>query len=94
MAVGAVMISPVLVTLLSHKWGEPGSGLLFFIFFPISAVLFIWACMDYARSKGLHPAMGFLGLSSIFGLIILSFWPDRYKYNAEAKRERKKAGRR
>jgi len=94
MALGAVMISPVVVTLLSHKWGQPGSGLLFFIFFPLSAVLFVLACTDYAKSKGLHPAVGLLGLCSIFGLIILSVWPDRYKYNAEAKRERKKAGRR
>ncbi len=94
MAVGAVIMSPVIVTLVRHKWGQPGSGLLFFIFVPFSLVFFTLGCMDYAKSKGLHPAMGLLGLGSIVGLMILSFWPDRYKYNPAAKRELKKAGRR
>jgi hypothetical protein len=90
MAMGAVMLSPLIMTQVQHKWGQSGSGLLMVLFFPIATVFFVLACMDYARSKGLHPAMGLLGLGSIFGLMVLSFWPDRYKYDTLAKRERKK----
>lgn len=90
MAMGAVMLSPVLMNLLRHKWDQTGSGLMVLLFVPLSVVLFVLACIDYARSKGLHPAMGLLGLASIFGLMVLSLWPDRYKYDKEAKRERRK----
>jgi hypothetical protein len=93
MAMGAVMLSPLLMTQVQHKWAQPGSGLLVILFFPIAVVLFVLACMDYAKSKGLHPAMGLLGLGSILGLMVLSFWPDRYKYDGEARRERRKMGR-
>jgi hypothetical protein len=90
MAIGAVMLSPLLMTQAQHRWGQPGTGLLLLLFFPIAAVMFVLACMDYAKSKGLHPAMGLLGLVSILGLLVLSFWPDRYKYDSQAKRERRK----
>jgi hypothetical protein len=93
MAVGAVMLSPLIVTQMQHRFGQPGSGLLVLIFYPISAALFVLACADYAKSKGLHPAFGLLGLASIFGLMVLSFWPDRYKYNKEALKERRNLGR-
>ena len=70
------------------------TGLLVVLFLPIGAVLFVLACVDYAKSKGLHPAMGLLGLGSIFGLIVLSVWPDRYKFDKEATRELKKVAKR
>jgi hypothetical protein len=90
MVMGAVALSPIIVTLLQHKWGQPGTGLLVWLFLPIGAVLFVLTCVDYAKSKGLHPAMGLLGLGLIFGLMVLSLWPDRYKYDKEAKRELRK----
>lgn len=93
MAMGAVALSPPIMTMLQHKWGQPGTGLLVLIFVPASIVLLVLACVDYAKSKGLHPAMGLLGLGSIFGLIVLSVWPDRYKYDKEAARERKRKSR-
>lgn len=92
MAVGMVLLSPLLVTQAQHRFGQPGSGLLVLLFFPLATALFVFACMDYARSKGMHPAMGFLGLGSIFGLMVLSFWPDRYVYDPEAKKELKAGG--
>lgn len=90
MAIGAVLLSPLIMTQVQHKWGQAGSGLLLLLFFPLAAVMFVLACVDYAKSKGLHPAMGLLGLGSIFGLVVLSFWPDRYPYDRVAKRERKR----
>jgi hypothetical protein len=93
MTMGIVMLSPLVVSQLEHRWGQPGTGLMVELFLPIATVFFVVACVDYAKSKGLPPAMGLLGLGSIFGLMVLSFWPDRYKYDSEAKRERKKVGR-
>ena len=92
MSIGAVMLLPILMTQAQHRFGQAGSGLLVLLFFPLATVFFVLACMDYARSKGLPPAMGFLGIASIFGLAILSFWPDKYPYSKEALKQRK-AGR-
>jgi hypothetical protein len=93
MAIGAAMLTPLIVTQAQHRFGQPGSGLLVLIFYPISAVFFVFACIDYAKSKGLRPAMGVLGLAGIFGLIVLSIWPDRYQYNKDAMKARRNAGR-
>lgn len=93
MAMGAVMLAPLLVTQGQHRWGLPGTGLLLVLFFPLSVVFFVLACADYAKSKGLHPAMGLLGLGSIFGLVVLAIWPDRYRYDREAQRQRRKPAR-
>lgn len=89
MAIGVVLLSPLMLTQAQHKLGQAGSGLLVILFFPLASILFVFACVDYAKSKGMHPAMGLLGLASIFGLIILSLWPDRYVYDSQAKRELK-----
>lgn len=89
MAIGVVLLSPLMLTQAQHKFGQPGSGLLVILFLPLAAILFVFACVDYAKSKGMHPAMGLLGLGSIFGLIILSIWPDRYVYDSKAKQELK-----
>jgi len=91
MAIGVVMLAPLIMTQAQHRFGQPGSGLLVVLFLPLGVVFFVLACMDYAKSKGLHPAMGILGLGSIFGIIVLSVWPDRYKYNKAAQRDRKNA---
>jgi hypothetical protein len=42
-------------------------------------LLFIWGLWNYARGKGYRGAWGLLGLLSVFGLIILAFFPDRKK---------------
>lgn len=89
MAIGVVLLSPLMLTQAQHKFSQAGSGLLVLLFFPLASILFVFACVDYAKSKGMHPAMGLLGLASIFGLIILSIWPDRYVYDSQAKRELK-----
>src|ERR1700683_3791173 len=62
MAMGVVMLLPLVMTQFEHKWGQPGTGLLVVLFLPVGTVFFVLACMDYAKSKGLHPAMGLLGL--------------------------------
>jgi|GEM_PF-1848288 len=93
MGIGIVMMAPIIMTQLQHKWGQSGSGLIVLLFMPLGALMFVFACVDYAKSKGLPPLMGLLGLASIFGLIALSIWPDRYRYNKEAERELRKASR-
>ena len=89
MAIGVVLLSPLMLTQAQHRFGQAGSGLLVILFFPLATIMFVFACVDYAKSKGMHPAMGLLGLGSIFGLIILSIWPDRYVYDSRAKQELK-----
>lgn len=42
-------------------------------------VVFVLGCTAYIRGKGHHPAFGLLGLLSIFGLLALFFFPDKYK---------------
>lgn len=91
MTIGVVLLAPLIMTQAQHGFGRPGSGLLVWLFFPLASVLFVLACVDYAKSKGLHPAMGLLGLGSVFGLIVLSLWPDRYAYDSQAKQELKAA---
>ena len=42
-------------------------------------VLFIWGCWSYAKGKGYDGALGFLGLFTIIGLIILACLTDKHK---------------
>jgi uncharacterized membrane protein len=42
-------------------------------------IVFVWGCTAYIRGKGHHPAFGLLGLLSIFGLLALFFFTDKYK---------------
>jgi hypothetical protein len=91
MAIGVVLVGPLFLMQAQHRIGMPGSGLLVILFFLPALVMFVFACVDYAKSKGMHPAMGLLGLGSIVGLIILSLWPDRYAYDSLAKQELKAA---
>lgn len=39
--------------------------------------LFVWGCVSYAQAKGRHPALGALGLLSIFGLLVLVCLKDQ-----------------
>jgi hypothetical protein len=43
------------------------------------AVAFVWGCINYAQGKGYHWALGFLGLLSCLGLIVLVVIPDKHK---------------
>ena len=43
------------------------------------SVAFIWGCCNYAQGKGHHWALGFLGLLSCLGLIVLVLLPDKHK---------------
>jgi len=45
----------------------------------VGVVLFIWGCMNFAEGKGHSKWLGFLGLLSCIGLIILVFLPDHHK---------------
>ena len=45
----------------------------------VGTVLFVWGCCNYAQGKGYHWALGFLGLLSIIGLIVLALLPDKEK---------------
>ncbi|HEX5399621.1 MAG TPA: hypothetical protein VFY06_11300 [Verrucomicrobiae bacterium] len=59
---------------LNEALGIPGLIIVF-----VGVVLFVWGCMNYAEGKGHSKWLGFLGLLSIIGLIILIVLPDRHK---------------
>jgi hypothetical protein len=40
---------------------------------------FVWGCMSYAEGKGHSKWLGFLGLLSFIGLLILVCLPDHHK---------------
>lgn len=62
-------------------WPEPTSQLRLLVYF--YDALFIWGCYNWAKGKGYHGAWGLLGIFSIFGFIILAFFPDKHKSGAE-----------
>lgn len=95
MAIGALIFAPIYVFKTSILQSQQGSGvgLAALVLMLVAAVFFVLASSDYARSKGLHPAFGLLGIFNIFGLIALAVWPDKYPYSKEAQKLRKKAGR-
>ena len=45
----------------------------------LGTLIFVWGCMNYAEGKGASKSLGWLGLLSVIGLLILFFLPDRYK---------------
>jgi hypothetical protein len=45
-------------------------------------VFFVWGCMSYAAGKGHSKALGFLGLLSFIGLLILISLPDKHSASA------------
>jgi hypothetical protein len=47
-----------------------------FILFATGYSLFVTGCMAYAQLKGYHRLWGLLGLLSIVGLLVLSFFPN------------------
>jgi len=63
--------------------GDPtapvGLVILGFILMVIGFVFFIWGCMNYAEGKGHSKHLGWLGLLSCLGLIIMICLPDRHK---------------
>ena len=63
---------------------EPQSGpttlsILGLILIVVGVVFFIWGCMNYAQGKGYSKHLGWLGLLSCLGLIVLICLPDRHK---------------
>jgi hypothetical protein len=58
--------------------GKPGA-ILGLVVILAGVAIFIWGCMSYARGKGQNAALGFLGLLSIVGLVVLAVLPDKHK---------------
>jgi hypothetical protein len=56
-----------------------GMGLIGGLVFLIGVAMFITGLAYYAKSKGYHWALGFLGLLSCIGLIVLAVLPDKAK---------------
>lgn len=48
-----------------------------------SLVLFIWGCAQYATAKGYSPWLGGLGLLLVFGLMVISWLPDKQNNHNE-----------
>lgn len=47
------------------------------ILFVVGTLLFIWGCTHYVLSKGLPDWLGYLGLFSVVGLIVIFLLPSR-----------------
>jgi hypothetical protein len=45
----------------------------------IGLAAFVMGCASYIKGKGYPWALGFIGLAWIPGLIVLFFFPDKYK---------------
>jgi len=56
-----------------------GLVILGFVLMVIGFVFFIWGCMNYAEGKGYSKHLGWLGLLSCLGLIVMVCLPDRHK---------------
>ena len=76
--VGLGIVLQLAARLIPATTGDAGA-ILALILLLVGAVFFIWGCMNYAEGKGHSKWLGFLGLLSCIGLIILIFLPDRYK---------------
>jgi hypothetical protein len=50
--------------------------------FLVARLLFIWGCTHYALSKGLPHWLGYLGLLSVIGLVVLVLLPPRRRSEA------------
>jgi hypothetical protein len=57
----------------------PGFGVIGSLIGLIGLGFFIWGCANYSEGKGHSKWLGFLGLLSIIGLIVLMFLPDKHK---------------
>jgi hypothetical protein len=44
-----------------------------------AGVVFVWGCGQYAKAKGYSTWFGLFGLLYLLGLIILVFFPDKFK---------------
>lgn len=56
----------------------------------MGAVVFIYGCSTYAQGKGHSAALGFLGLLSCVGLLILVLLPDRHRDTKPVPRRRRR----
>ena len=59
--------------------GDSGAVLLSGLSTICGLIAFVMGCSSYAKGKGYHPALGFLGLFSLLGFLVLFFFPDKYK---------------
>jgi hypothetical protein len=60
--------------------GSEQAGLILGLVAMLAGVaIFIWGCMSYSRGKGQSLYLGFLGLLSIVGLVVLVLLPDKHK---------------
>ena len=81
--VGLGIVFQLAARLIPATTGDAGAilALLALMLLLVGAVFFIWGCMNYAEGKGHSKWLGFLGLLSCIGLIILVFLPDHHKEN-------------
>jgi hypothetical protein len=73
--VGAAILLQVGAKLLMNH-GYAGIGYAVTI---AAGVLFVWGCGQYAKAKGYSTWFGLLGLLYLLGLVVLVFFPDKYK---------------
>ncbi len=78
--VGVGIVLQLAAELVPSRIGDAGK-IFALILMLVGAVFFVWGCMNYADGKDHSRWLGFLGLLSCIGLIILIFLPDHHKEN-------------
>jgi hypothetical protein len=65
------------------RWSDmaatTGTALILLLCLPSGVCLFCWGCSNYSVGKGYSKWLGFLGLLSCIGLLVLMILPDRRK---------------
>ena len=63
---------------LTRNWPDT-VGAASHVMFAVGFAVFIWGCGQYAKGNGYSAWFGALGLLSVFGLVLLVLFPDKYK---------------
>ncbi len=68
----------------SKTEGIPGLSTNWWVIVLFGSIIFLWGCCILASSKGYSRAWGLLGLTSCFGLILLSLFPRLERIDPES----------
>jgi hypothetical protein len=82
-AIGLAIVAFLMAILINSLSKSQIATAMAYVF--MTSVMPLWICgvWFYAKGKGYHGAWGLLGVFTLFGLIILAFFPDRHKFIRE-----------